>query len=262
MINLTAAQLDAWVALALFPLARILGLISTAPLFNNRAVPVRVRVGLGVAIAVAVVPALPPMPPVPAGSGVAMMVLIQQIGIGVALGFTLRVVFSAVDMAGELISIQMGLSFATIYDPVNASQTAVLAELLSLIASLVFLSMNGHLVMIDALIRSFELLPIQPKLMPGKGWLGLVQFGVIIFVAGLMMALPVIAALLVTNIALGILTRAAPQLNLFSIGFPVTMTVGLGALVLVMPRLDTLMQNFYDRAFNVLAAWLRQTGGG
>lgn len=258
MLNVTAAQLDAWVVAVIYPLVRILGMMSTAPLFNNRAFPVRTRVAFGVAVSMAVIPALPPIPHVPTNTGVAHLILIQQLLIGLAIGFVIRVSFSAIDLAGEIIGMQMGLSFATIYDPINASQTSVLSEFISVISSLVFLSMNGHLLLIDTMVKSFTLLPVTDTFLAGKGWIGLAQFGTVIFVAGLLMALPVIAALLITNIGLGVLTRAAPQLNLFSIGFPITMSIGMIMLMLTMPRLDTLLQGFYDQSFAVLGQWLRQ----
>jgi flagellar biosynthetic protein FliR len=183
--------------------------------------------------------------------------LFQQTLIGIAMGLVLRVVFAALDLMGEIISLQMGLSFATFFDPVAGGQTAVVGEFLTLIATLVFLSLNGHLLMIDALARSFEWLPVSATLPHKGGWLILARFGASIFASGLLMALPVVTALLITNIALGVLTRAAPQLNLFAIGFPITLTVGFGVLLLALGHLAPLLQYFYDAGFTTLADLLR-----
>src|SRR5262245_32149291 len=145
MINITSAQLDLWLASFLFPLARILGILATAPVFNNAALSARNRLILGLAISIAMVPALPPMPAVPAGSWLSLAILAQQMLIGVVMGFSLRVVFAAIDIAGELIGLQMGLSFAVLYDPQTAGQTPVITNFIALITTLIFLASNGHL---------------------------------------------------------------------------------------------------------------------
>ena len=161
MISITSAQLDAWLALFIFPLSRILGLLATAPVFNNAALPVRMRLIAGLAITLALAPALPPLPALPASSWLGLIVLGQQILIGVLLGFALRITFAAVDVAGELIGLQMGLSFATFFDPTSGGQTPVVAEFLGLLTALVFLAMNGHLLALSVLAESFTLLPVS-----------------------------------------------------------------------------------------------------
>ena len=136
----------------------------------------------------------------------------------------------------------------------------MVAEFLTLLATLVFLSLNGHLLMLDTLARSFEWFPIGSTNLNKEGWMVLVRSGAMIFAAGLLMALPVVTALLITNIALGILTRAAPQLNLFAIGFPITLTVGFGVLLLALGHLAPLLQRFYDMGFDTMATLLRTLG--
>ncbi|MDP1957279.1 MAG: flagellar biosynthetic protein FliR, partial [Rhodocyclaceae bacterium] len=140
MISFTSAQLDVWLTSFIFPLARILGLLAAAPVFNSVAMPKRIRLAFGIAITLALLPVLPPMPTIPAGSWVGLAILAQQMFIGVLLGLTLRIAFAAIDLAGELIGLQMGLSFAVFYDPQNAGQTPVLSEFLGLIVTLVFLA--------------------------------------------------------------------------------------------------------------------------
>lgn len=252
MINLSAAQLDLWMAGFLFPLARILGLIATAPILNNRAIPARVRMGFGAAMTLALIPALPPSGLV-VGSWPGLLALLQQMLIGIALGFSMRVVFTAIDLAGELIGLQMGLGFAMFYDPDNAAQSPVISEFLGLLAMLVFLSINGHLMLLAVIGNSFEWWPVGADLFPANGWMAIARWGGTIFSAGVMLALPVIAALLVVNIALAILTRAAPTLNLFAIGFPVTLIAGFVMLLLSMPFFAPALQQLFDYGLRTVA---------
>jgi flagellar biosynthetic protein FliR len=257
MISVTAAQLDLWVASLMFPLARLLGLIAAAPLFNSRGVPVRIRLALGLAIALAVVPALPPFPAPPAGSWLALPLLAREAALGIAMGFTLRLVFAAVDLAGELIGLQMGLSFATFFDPESGGQTIVLGEFLGLLTSLIFLGLDGHLLLIDVTVRSFEWLPPAGGPLAARGWAFVAHYGITVFAAGFLLALPLIAALLITNIAMGVLTRAAPQLNLFAVGFPVTLAAGFLVLLLALNAFGPVMRTLLERGFEAVDQLLR-----
>ena len=257
MLSVTSAQLEGWLALLAYPMARILGFLGAAPVFGNNAVPRRIKLMVGLAVTLGLMPVVPSVPQAALDSWSGLLLIVQQTLIGIAMGLVLRVVFAALDLMGEIISLQMGLSFATFFDPVAGGQTAVVGEFLILLATLVFLSLNGHLLMIDALARSFEWLPVSATLPHRGGWMILVRFGASIFASGLLMALPVVTALLITNIALGVLTRAAPQLNLFAIGFPITLTVGFGVLLLTLGHLAPLLQHFYDVGFATLADLLR-----
>lgn len=249
MISITSAQLDAWLAALMFPLARLLGMFASAPVFSNRAVPMRVRMAIGLGIALALLPTLPPMPAIPPGGGLGLLIMVQQMFIGIAIGFMIRLVFAAIDMAGSLIGMQMGLSFAVFFDPDAGGQTAVLSDFLGLVATLLFLAINGHLMLVEVLIRSFEWLPVGVNVLSANGWAQIARAGGAVFATGLMLSLPVVAVLLVANIALGILTRAAPQLNLFAIGFPVTLAMGFIALVLIMTNFGPVVQSLFERGF-------------
>ena len=253
MISVSTAQLDAWLAAMMFPLARVLGMIGAAPLFSNGSVPVRVRLSLGLAIALAVLPTLPPMPQLAPGSGLGLAVMVQQILIGIGLGFVMRIVLAAVIMTGELIGLQMGLSFATFFDPQSGGQTAVMSQFLNLLATLLFLALKGHLLMIDVLVRSFEWLPVSTQPLHGGGWMVIARLGALLFSAGLLLALPLVATLLITNIAMGVLTRAAPQLNLFAIGFPVTLSAGFLVLLLSLDSFAPVLQHFFGLGFDAMA---------
>jgi flagellar biosynthetic protein FliR len=242
MISLTDAQLNAWLISFIWPLTRILGLIMVAPAFGHRSVPGRVKIGLGVFIALIVAPTLPPMPDVGLGSWHGLFILVQQLLIGIAIGFTMRIAFAAVEAAGEIIGLQMGLGFASFFDPQSAGQTLVLARFFNLLAVLVFLAVNAHLLLIGILVESFHSLPISQQPLSGGGFYNLAAYGSTVFSTGLQLSLPLIAVLLMTNLALGILTRSAPQLNIFAIGFPITLGVGLIVLNLTLPYLGPLFE--------------------
>jgi len=246
MISLTSAEINAWIVAFFFPLARILALLVTAPPFNNDGLSTQVRLLLGLAIAMAVVPALPPIPTMDPASGSGLLILAQQMIIGLAMGFALRLVFSAVDMAGTMISNQMGLGFATAYDPDSASQTTVISEFLGMLALLMFMSINGHLMVIATLVQSFIALPIGGGVLENGTWQNLANAGGLIFSSGVLLSLPIVVALLITNIALGVLGRVAPQLNLMAIGFPITIVLGYAALLIGMSYLSSPLQQLFE----------------
>jgi flagellar biosynthetic protein FliR len=240
MISFTSTQLDAWLATLIFPLTRILAMIASSPVLGNKQVPVRVKVGLSALFAIIIAPTIGEMPPVSVGSPEGLLIIVQQIIIGVAMGFSIRLIFTAIEMAGELAGLQMGLGFASFFDPINSSYTPVVARWLGMIAVLAFLAMNGHLYMLSALAESFHTLPVG-RMMPAHGFYEVASWGGVIFSYGLQISLPLLAALLTANIALGILTRAAPQLNLFAIGFPITLAIGFFVLALSMPHFIPLL---------------------
>jgi flagellar biosynthesis protein FliR len=256
MISVSAAQLDAWLAAFFFPLVRVLALVATAPVFNNAGLSKRIRLVIGLAITFGLTPALPQLPAIAPGSGVGLAILAEQALIGVAMGFTLRLVFAAIDLAGEIIGLEMGLSFAVFYDPQTSAQSAVIAEFLNLIATLVFLAIDGHLMLLMALAKSFSMLPIGGAILAREGIEGLVKWGAIMFSSGVMLSLPLIAALLITNIALGVLTRAAPQLNLFAVGFPVTLVTGFSVLLLCLTYMGPFFQRMFEQAYAIIEALL------
>jgi flagellar biosynthetic protein FliR len=173
--------------------------------------------------------------------------------IGLAMGFAMQVVFHAAEMAGELIGLQMGLGFATLYDASVPGMIPVIGQYLGIVVSLAFLAIDGHLLLLSALVESFQVLPFAPLSAP-SGLLALVEWGGSIFSYSLALSLPLLAALLITNLALGVLTRAAPQLNIFAVGFPLTILMGLLVLALALPYFaPTLERQFMEG----LAAMLR-----
>ena len=255
MITFTSAQLEALIAAFIFPASRVLALIATAPLVNSTTVPRRIRLLMGLAITIALVPGLPPLPVVNPATWQGLWIVVQQMLIGIGMGFTLRMLYSAVDLAGEYIGAQMGLGFATFYDPVNASQTPVLSEFISLLGLLIFLSMNGHLMFVAALDQSFHTLPIGVGAPSPNHWLDLIKQGSAMFATALFLALPIIVALLITNIALAVLTKAAPQLNLFSLGFPITLGGGFIVIAISLDYLSEPMQRLFEEGLTAMVSF-------
>ena len=246
MISFTSAEFNALLAAYLYPLARILALLASAPPFSNAALPRRIRLAVGLAVALALAPALPKAPAIDPASGLGLLVLAQQMLIGYAMGTVMRLASSAVDFMGTTISTQMGLGFATAYDPQNTSQTPVVSEFLGILALLVFLVSNGHLMLIATLMKSFALLPVGHWPVAPSTWLNVARAGGIVFSSGLLLALPIVVALLITNVALGVLGRVAPQLNLIAIGFPVTILLGFLGLLFGLSLLATPLLQLYE----------------
>ncbi|WP_417071103.1 flagellar biosynthetic protein FliR [Niveibacterium terrae] len=263
MLSVTNDQLNAWIALYAYPTIRILALLVIAPVFNNVALPRHLRLVIGLAISVAIAPALPVSPEAIApGSAISFIGILREMLIGFAIGFAIRLVFVAIDLAGDLIGLQMGLSFAVFFDPQAAGQTTVLAQFLGLFATLTFLALDGHLLTINVLAHSFEWLPAGEAKMSASAFMVIVKSAAAIFSSGLLIALPAVSALLVTNIALGVLTRAAPALNLFSLGFPITLAVGTFALMFSLPMFAPAFQSLYERAFEAVGLFLRLAAHG
>ncbi|HSH71450.1 MAG TPA: flagellar biosynthetic protein FliR [Methylophilaceae bacterium] len=246
MVSISSDLLQTWIVGLLWPLTRVLGVFAAAPIFSHASIPNRVKLGLGIMLTLIIMPTLPPLPQFEIFSFQGLLILIQQIVIGVAIGFSMRLVFAAVDLAGQLIGMTMGLGFASFFDPQSQGQTTALNQFLVLLTMLIFLSLDGHLMIITALANSFVSMPIAVdggSINPMK----VVMWGQTIFSVGLLLALPAVAALLVTNMALGILTRTAPQLNLFGIGFPVTLSMGFVVLALALPGMLKPIENFIEQ---------------
>ena len=253
MISITAAELNTLLAAFIWPLSRILALVATAPLLGNPSVPVRVKLGLAVMITVLVMPLVEKsLPQIDPASGVGFAILLQQVLIGIAMGLVMRIVFVAVEMAGELIGLQMGLGFAIFFDPQNSGQIDIVGRFLGVIASLAFLAIDGHLIMIALISQSFSTLPIGLEGMTNATFTTLANWGSEIFKSGLQLSLPVLTALLITNLALGVLTRVAPQLNIFAVGFPLTLSIGLLVMALSMPFYAPILEHLVQDGLNLM----------
>ncbi|MCW2267447.1 Flagellar biosynthetic protein FliR [compost metagenome] len=227
MLELTDTQIGTWVASFILPLFRVAAVLMTMPVFGTTLVSARIRLYFAVAITVVIVPALPPLPEVHALDLSALLLIAEQVIIGALLGMSLQLLFQVFVVAGQIVAIQMGMGFASMVDPANGVNVAVISQFLTMLVTLLFLAMNGHLVVFEVLTESFTTLPIGGGLLVNHFWDLAGRLGWV-FGAALLLVLPVITALLVVNIAFGVMTRAAPQLNIFSIGFPLTLVMGMG----------------------------------
>ncbi|POP47595.1 flagellar biosynthetic protein FliR [Superficieibacter electus] len=252
MVQVTSDQWLCWLSLYFWPLLRVLALVSTAPILSEKSVPKRVKIGLAVLITLIIAPTLPATK-VPLFSVEALGLGLEQILIGIALGFTMQFAFAAIRTAGEVIGLQMGLSFATFVDPASNLNMPVLARLMDMLALLLFLTFNGHLWLISMLSDTFHTLPIGGVPLNSNAFLALTRAGGLIFLNGLMLALPVITLLLTLNLALGMLNRMAPQLSVFVIGFPLTLSVGILLMSVLMPLIAPFCEHLFSEIFNLLA---------
>jgi flagellar biosynthetic protein FliR len=170
--------------------------------------------------------------------------------IGVLIGLLLAASFQAVTIAGESISLAMGLGFATMVDPQSGASVPVLSQFLLILTTLLFLSLGGHLMLIELIATSFETMPIAGVGLVRADLIGVAAFGSQMFAGAVLIALPAVVTLLVIQLAMGIMTRAAPQMNIFSVGFPITILLGfLVVLFFVLPVLQPRMLQLWGAAF-------------
>lgn len=241
-----ADQLLAAMQVYYWPFLRVSALLLTAPLFSAANITVRVRVLLAVMIAALIVPLQPVAPAVDVLSGEGMLLAVREVIIGAAMGFIMQMVFAAVVVAGETLAMSMGLGFAMSIDPQNGVQVPVVSQLNVILATLLFLAIDGHLMLLAALGDSFVLMPPgQPGFDAGT-FANVAGLGGGIFASALVLALPALTAVLMTNIAFGVITRAAPQLNIFAVGFPVTILVGFLFMLLGLPAFLAAMRRFIE----------------
>lgn len=251
MLSFNDAQINLLVSTFAWPFTRILGVFLADPVFATRTIPRNFKAGAVLVLTVLLAPMLPPLPNVPLVSAAGVLILVQQLLIGLAIGFTMRVVITAVEVAGFIMGMQMGLGFAMFYSPQSAAQVPAVSMLLSMFAYLLFFVFNGPQTLLATLADSFHVLPVGLAF-PAQGWKLLVEWGGHFLTWGVWMSLPVVAALLVTNLAIAVMTRAAPQFNVFSFGFPLTLIVGFLAMYLSLPLMVPAVEQIYGEAFQFI----------
>jgi flagellar biosynthetic protein FliR len=251
-MNFTEAQLSSWLAAFMWPLMRISAMVTAAPVFSARQVSARMRVGLALLLTFILVPLIPEPPVVEVFSAQAFLIAAQQILIGLAMGFVLQMVFGALVFGGQTLAYSMGLGFASMMDPQNGVQVPVLSQFYILTATLLFLALNGHLVLVEILAESFYTLPVSADGIGLGGIEQIIRWASRMFSAGLLIALPAIAALLLVNLGMGIITRAAPQLNIFAVGFPMTMLIGFLLLWITLPNAMGTFSDLLVEAFTLV----------
>lgn len=238
MLTFSEAQVVAWITPLLWPFLRILGLFTSAPVLSMRSVPRRVRVALAVLITLAAQPSLPDMSAITLNSPHMAGAAAQQVLIGLTMGFAARMVFAAIEFAGEVIGLQMGLNFAAFFDPTTGGQSTAVSRFFGTIAAWLFVVLNGHLLLTAAVVQSFQVFPVGAEPLAFLSTLQPQMWGAEIFRLGLWIALPVMAMLLLVNLVMGVMSRVASQLNIFAVGFPITLSVGLIGLWLTLPMMQ------------------------
>ncbi len=251
-MNVTGAELISWMATLLWPFMRIGAMFAAAPIFSARSVPVRIRILLAFFIAWILVPVIPPPPAVDLISGEALIISISQVLIGLAMGFILQLVFAAFVIAGQSIATAMGLGFASMVDPQNGVQVPVISQAFLIMATLIFLALNGHLIFIEVLAKSFQNMPVGPFAPSTDALWQLVMWGSNMFTGGMLIALPAVAALLLVNLAFGVTSRAAPQLNIFAVGFPIMIMIGTAFLILTLPTVTGHLTRLLSQALELI----------
>ncbi|KZZ36305.1 flagellar biosynthetic protein FliR, partial [Oleiphilus sp. HI0117] len=219
-MEFTDAQIGAWVGSFLWPLFRIASFLMVVPVIGTRLVPMRVRIGLSFALTLIVAPLIDPVPVIDALSIGSFLIVLQQVVIGTLMGFMFVLLMQLFVVAGQMISMQMGLGFASMVDPTNGVNTPILSQIFLIGVTLTFLAMNGHLVMIEVIVESFRAWPISASIIgensiePYLLWDMLMRINWL-FASALLVALPVVTSVLIVNISFGVMTRAAPQMNVF-----------------------------------------------
>lgn len=250
MITFTEAQLMAWLSPILWPFLRVLAVFSVAPVFSMRVIPLRVKVALAFLVALCAQGVLVNQPVIDINGREAFGAVAQQLAVGLAIGFSVRLVFVAVELAGEVIGLQMGLNFASFFDPSSNTQISAVARFFGHMSMLLFVVINGHLLILMAVVKSFDRFPVDGNFLQALGQMRLYELGSSVFSSALWIALPMIALLLFVNLTLGIISRVAPQMNIYAVGFPVTLTVGMLGIAATLPLLEqpvlALMQQAVD----------------
>ncbi|HEV7716608.1 MAG TPA: flagellar biosynthetic protein FliR [Steroidobacteraceae bacterium] len=259
MITLTTGQLEGWLSQLFWPFVRIGACFMLAPAFSAVFIPARIRLVLAGAVALLVAPLVPAPVGITPFSPAGIVVTVQQVIIGLSLGFALQVLFDAVAMGGQLLANSMGLSFAFNVDPMRGTGTPALGQLYALLVMLTFLALDGHLALVEMLVDGFRTLPIGDTGLSSEGLWSVVAWGTQIFSGALAVALPGITALLIVNIAFGVISRAAPSLNLFAVGFPITLVFGLVIILVGLPGLQSSFVRLLGQAFTMLRSL---QGGG
>ena len=253
MISLTEAQIVAWLSPILWPFLRVLAVFTAAPVFSSRAFPLRAKIGLAFLIAYAAQASLPNQPTISIDGPQALGAVIQQVGIGLAIGFTVRLVFGAFELAGQVVGFQMGLGFAAFFDPSTSAQSSAMGRFYANMASLLFIALNGHLMVLMAVVQSFATFPVDQNFLQAVSAMKLYDLGADLIASAFWIALPVVAMLMFANLALGIVSRVAPQMNIYAIGFPVTLAVGMIGVAATLPMLEQPFTAMLERMLDLFA---------
>lgn len=252
MLTFTAAEIGGLVGQYFWPFCRIAGMIMVAPVFATSFIPVSMRVLFAVALTVAVSPIVETVPAVEVLSFQGLLITVQQVLIGVTMGFLVQMIFDAVVIAGQTIAMSMGLGFAFMADPQRGVSVPLVGQFLFIMAILLYLAMDGHLMLIQVLVDSFRGMPIGGGGLVRDDFWTVVQFGSEMFKGAVQIALPAVVALQTVLIAFGVMSRAAPAMNLFAVGFPAAMMLGFIILLVTLPFMQPAIVDLLEAAFEAV----------
>ena len=238
----------------LMPFVRLSAMLLSAPFFGARTIPVRVRIALAVVLTWVMVPGLPASDGIDVLGAEWWFLLIQQVLIGIAMGLVLQIAMSGIVLAGQNVATAMGLGFASSIDPQNGIQAAVVGQIYLIFGTLVFLATDSHLLLIRVLHESFTVYPINGLSFDIDLLMQVVSFSGYMFETGLLISLPVLIGVLLINIGFGVMTKAAPQLNIFSIGFPMSMIGGFLLILASLPAVMSAMEQTFMDVMDFLSA--------
>ncbi|MEP6547079.1 MAG: flagellar biosynthetic protein FliR [Gammaproteobacteria bacterium] len=260
-LTLNAADVSHWVGRLWWPMLRVGGFVLAAPVASETVIPTFVKIVMSLSLAFL----MAPLVQIPAAltilSGAGMLAAVQEILIGVAIGMVVQLTFEALTFAGQTISLSMGLGFATLVDPQRGANTTVLGQMFMIFGILTYLAINGHLVLLGALAESFQSLPIGAAHIDRNFFLSVALWGARVFESGLLIALPAVIALVIVNLGLGVVTRAAPQLNLFGIGFTITLVCGFFVLLAGLDGIMAGILSLINSALDAVADLVRAPAG-
>ena len=248
MISFLVADLVEIFYTVLLPFIRISGMLIIAPVLSMDSVTVKIRIIIAIALTVAIYPLIE-WPVIDPLSSNGLVEIIHQAMLGVIMGLFLQVVSAAFVVAGQTISTTMGLAMATLADP-NLGTVPVIGQLLTILGTLIFLAIGGHVILIDMLLESFRLIPIGERIIISEIYPELITWSSTMFLGAVLIAIPVTCVMLLINIGLGIIARAAPQLNIFAVGFPAMIIVGLFVLIFAMNGIGMRMQYLWNLGLN------------
>ncbi|PHS70586.1 MAG: flagellar biosynthetic protein FliR [Methylophaga sp.] len=252
-MQFTTAEITGLLGSYLWPFFRIAALVMAAPIFSSNFVSIRSRLLIAIALSIVIVPTIPhTVPSVDPLSGAGFLIVAHQIIIGACMGFMLQMLFSAFIIAGQINAMQMGLGFASIVDPQNGVNIPVISQFYLIFVTLIFLTLDGHLILIQVLTESFVTLPIAATGLPHTSFYDLAGQASWMYAAGVLIALPSIGSLLLVNLTFGILSRAAPQISPFSIGFPMTIMLGFIIMTITLSTVSSHLVSLSDQMLQMI----------
>jgi flagellar biosynthesis protein FliR len=250
---LNVSDVSGMVARLWWPTLRISGFVMTAPLASEVTIPGRVKIVLTVSLAFLLAPLVPTPASLSIFSGDGLLAAVRELLIGVAIGMVMQLAFDGLTFAGQTVSMSMGLGFSTLVDPQRGTSVPVLGQLFSIMGTLGYLAVNGHLILLAALANSFRTMPVGAAAVNQDFLLAVATWGARIFETGLLVALPAVISMVIVNMALGVVSRAAPQLNLFGIGFTISLLCGYFVLMVGLDGIMAGITGLIERALQAVA---------